>query len=243
MKKEPRTKTSDSEKVNAENFENLFKTLSANESHVAPSLFTNRRIFSNMLARIELFKRVLEIPGDVIECGVFKGNGLMTFFHLSSVLEPYNINRKIIGFDTFTGFPNANYEFDPEINEGYLNEVNFNVLLRILELQECDKLLDHVSKSLLIQGNAMDTIPDYVKSTPSLIVSLLYLDFDTYEATRTALENFYPLIPRGGLIAFDELGQSKWPGETKAFKEVLDLDSSKLQKFTFEPNVTYFVKD
>ena len=239
----PEIRSTAYEKSVANNFENLLKSLSAYDAHLTPSLFSNRRIFSNILARIELFKKVLDIPGDVVECGVFKGNGLMTFFLLSSVLEPYNFNRKVIGFDTFMGFPKANYEKDPEVDEGYLDEIDFNMLQQILSLQESDKLLNHLDKSVLVQGNAMDTIPEYVRTTPSMIVALLYLDFDTYEATKTALENFYPLIPRGGLVAFDQLGQSKWPGETTAMKEVLDLNRLKLQKFTFEPHVTFFVKD
>ena len=47
-------------------------------------------------------------------------------------------------------------------------------------------------------------------------MSLLFLDFDLYEPTKAALEQFVPRMPRGAVLAFDELDNPIWPGETKA---------------------------
>jgi hypothetical protein len=239
----PSINSSKNEIENAKRFQSLLSTMDATEVNLTPMLFTNRRTFSNILARTQLFMKILTIPGDVVECGVYKLNGLMTFFHVSSILEPYNVNRKIIGFDTFEGFPAVNYDFDANITEGYLSDLDFETLNKFRELQESDKLLSHVDRSLLVKGNALDTIPEYVRETPSMVIALLYLDFDTYEATKMALKHLYPLIPRGGIVAFDQLGQKKWPGETKALKEFLNISTLKLEKFSFDPHVTYFVKE
>lgn len=129
----------------------MLKSLSADDAHLNPSLFANHRIFSNILARIDLFKKVLDIQVDIVECGVFKGNGLMTFFQLSSVLGPYNFNRKVSGFDTFMGFSKANYEKDPEVDEGYLDEIDFNMLQEILVPHESEKLLNNLDEPVLVQ--------------------------------------------------------------------------------------------
>ena len=72
------------------------------------SLFVDRIQYSKIFAKYEIFKKILNNPGSIIECGVKEGNGLMLFAKLSAIFEPYNFKRKIIGFDTFEGFPNLN---------------------------------------------------------------------------------------------------------------------------------------
>ena len=92
-----------------------------------------------------------------------------------------------------------------------------------------------------VVGDATETIPKFVEENPFLLVSLLYLDFDIYEPTKIALEFLLPLVPKGGVVAFDELAQKKWEGETVAFKEVLSANKIKLRRFSFEPHISYFV--
>ena len=48
---------------------------------------------------------------------------------------------------------------------------------------------------------------------------MLFLDFDLYEPTRVALEHFLPRMPNGAVLAFDELDNPLWPGETLAMLE------------------------
>ena len=69
--------------------------------------YLKRQTLSKTLVRYELFKKQLKIKGSIIECGVHEGFGIMSWGHFSSILEPYNYHRKIIGFDTFKGFPNV----------------------------------------------------------------------------------------------------------------------------------------
>jgi hypothetical protein len=64
-----------------------------------------RQDLARFLVRYEIFKLNLGVHGSVVECGVFAAGGLMTWMHCSSILEPYNHTRRVIGFDTFTGFP------------------------------------------------------------------------------------------------------------------------------------------
>ena len=69
--------------------------------------YVRRQDISRFLCRFEIFKRQLHVKGSIVECGVHHGGGLMTWAHFSATLEPYNYHRKIIGFDTFEGFPSV----------------------------------------------------------------------------------------------------------------------------------------
>ena len=67
------------------------------------SKYVRRQDLAGFIAYKELFERQINIKGSIVECGVHQGGGLMTLAKLSTILEPYNYHRKIIGFDTFTG--------------------------------------------------------------------------------------------------------------------------------------------
>ena len=92
----------------------------------------------------------------------------------------------------------------------------------------------------LIKGDATETIPEYVKNNPHLIIALLYLDFDLYEPTKVALDHLLPLVPKGGIIGLDEINCKKWEGETIALKDTLSINSINLKKFFYDPSVSYF---
>ena len=61
------------------------------------------------LARIlfmdDLYRRIVDVPGVILELGVRWGQNLALFSALRTIYEPFNHNRKVIGFDTFAGFP------------------------------------------------------------------------------------------------------------------------------------------
>src|SRR5438045_8704666 len=67
--------------------------------------YVRRQHLKRFLALYEIFKRVLRIKGSIVECGVFRGFGVMAWAKLSAILEPENLTRRIYGFDTFEGFP------------------------------------------------------------------------------------------------------------------------------------------
>ena len=207
----------------------------------APLLHISRQTFTNILTRIELFKMVQEVQGSIVECGVYKAANLMTFFQMSNVYEPFTFTRKIIGFDSFEGFPSTSGN-DPTATVGHLSDTNFSRITELIKWQEINKALPSIPKIELVKGDAMETIPHYKKQNPHLVISLLYLDFDLYEPTRIALEEFLPLVPIGGIVAFDELNQYRWAGETKALNEIIGIKNVELRKFSFDAHVSYFIK-
>jgi hypothetical protein len=112
----------------------------------------------------------------------------------------------------------------------------------LIALHDRNRPLGHIPKVELVAGDACETIPRYVVEHPHLLVSLLYLDFDLYEPTKVALEQLYPRVVKGGIVAFDELNSPEFPGETIALLEVLDLAQAELRRLPFDPYISYFVK-
>jgi hypothetical protein len=206
----------------------------------SPMFYSSRQTITKILTRIKLFEKIREIQGSVVECGVYKADSLLTYFHLSNIFEPFSFTRKIIGFDTFSGFPNVSNNDPEHAKISYLNNVDFELIQEIVAAQEKNKAIPAINKIELIQGDAALTIPKYVEDNPHLIISLLYLDFDLYEPTKIALQHFLPRVPIGGLVGFDELNQPKWAGETQALNDVLKISKVKLRKFDFDPHVTFF---
>lgn len=205
-----------------------------------PFLFMKRQRVTDYLTHIKLFEKTLHVKGSVVECGVYKGGSIMLYMHLSSILEPYAMNRKIYGFDTFAGFASVS-ERDEHVQDGGLSDSDYKLLTESIELQDMNRAIPHIPKCELIRGDGVKTIPKFVEEHPELIISLLILDFDIYEPTMVALKHFLPLVPKGGIVAFDQVNERKWVGETIALKEMLDLNEVRLEKFPFEHRLSYFV--
>lgn len=208
--------------------------------------FATRQAMAKFLARYEIFKKVTDIHGSIVECGVLQGSGLFTFAKLSSILEPVNHTRRIIGFDTFEGFPHI-HNIDKvggfsDLTVGGLKGSSVEELNKSVMFYDANRPIAHIPKIELVKGDICKSAPEYVLSHPHLIVSLLYLDLDLYEPTKAALEAFLPLIPKGGIIVFDELNAEIFPGETRAVDEVLGIHNIKLERFYFDSYISYYVK-
>ncbi len=210
--------------------------------------FVSRQSLSQFIAKHEIFKEILPVHGSIVECGVFTGGGIFTWFQLSSIYEPVNHGRKIIGFDSFEGFPslaeNDKSSVEADKEHKYKGAYSFNgkqELLNCAEIHDLNRAIGHIPKLELVEGDAVQTIKAYVEENPHLVISLLYLDFDLYEPTKAALKYLYPRIPKGGVIAFDELNQKQWPGETTAVLEEIGISNLKIKRFPTTPSISYAV--
>ena len=212
--------------------------------------FASRQALAKFLARYEIFQRSLRVNGSIIECGVLHGAGLLTWAKLSSILEPANHTRKIIGFDTFTGFPAvdaADLAGKKERKSAHLKKAGFSAagayedILKAVEVYDLSRFLNHFPKVEVVKGDFEVTAAQYLKDHPHLVVSLLYLDFDIYRPTKLALELFLPRVPKGGVVVFDELNEEAFPGETIAVLEALNLNALRVRRFDFEPRMSYAV--
>lgn len=205
--------------------------------------YVRRQNLTRFIALYEIFKRVLPVKGSVIECGVHQGFGLMAWAKLSALLEPVNLTRRIYGFDTFEGFPRLSdadrAAASRHVQAGDLYADSHDELLELIAAHDSTRFLGHVPKVQLIKGDARATIPAFIEANPHVIVSLLFLDFDLYEPTRVALEAILPRMPKGAIVAFDELDNPLWPGETTAMLEVLERYRLRIERLPFDPYIGF----
>jgi hypothetical protein len=238
----------------SEIFENLYSSFNNSSLSLAYKLqafplFVRRQDIAYFMAKYEIFKQILNTNGSIVECGVFVGGGIMTWLHCSSILEPYNHTRKIIGFDTFSGFPEIDESDKITGTSEHLHVGGLNVsvsakeeLSELISIHKRNSPLAHINKVELVEGDACETIPKYVEDNPHLLISLLYLDFDIYKPTKAALQHLYKRVVKGGIVAFDELNCKQYPGETIAMFEELDLANVELKRFPFTTHMSYFIK-
>lgn len=206
--------------------------------------YVRRQHLKRFLALYEIFKRVQPVKGSIVECGVFRGFGLMSWAKLSAMLEPENFTRRIYGFDTFEGFA-ASAITDKDNNkiaaptEGALQANSYQELQQLITEYDRDRFIGHMDKVHLVAGNSVETIPRFVQENPHLVVSLLFLDFDLFEPTKAAIEHFVPRMPKGSIIAFDELDNPMWPGESLAILETLGFNKLRLQRLEWDPYIGF----
>jgi hypothetical protein len=168
-----------------------------------------------LLVRYELFKMSLEIPGDIVECGVFKGTGWMYWLKLLD-LYARGEQKRVVGFDTFSSFADSLLDYERESAKAFTDEADFKGV-------NPDDILGYANAAglkngELIPGDISETLPVYIEKNRGFRISLLNLDFDTYQGTKIALEHMYELVTPGGLIVLDEYGKRGW-GESDAVDE------------------------
>jgi hypothetical protein len=208
--------------------------------------YVRRQHLKRFLALYEIFKCVLPVKGSIVECGVYRGFGLMSWAKLSTILEPENLTRRIYGFDTFAGFPSVHEKDQSGVTTtrvAGLKADSYDELSALVAEYDADRFLGHVKKVELVRGDMKDTIPHFVSTNPHVLVSLLFIDCDLYEPTRTALEHFLPRMPRGAIVAFDDLDNPLWPGETAALLESRGVRGLALQRLEWDPYISYAVVD
>jgi len=212
-------------------------------------LFYRRVNFAKFLTHIEIFKEIVDRPGSIVECGVFKGASFLTFLKLVEIHCPGDTLKKLIGFDTFKGFPSLSDKDgtpnpDRDLVEGGFNSEDFLPCLEeVIDLTQRDSMIPRFKRVELVKGDVTKTIPEYVEKNPGLRISLLHLDMDIYEPTLTALQHLYPLVVPGGIVLFDEYAMPGFPGESQAFDEYFGGEAPVMKKFPFISTPGgYFVK-
>jgi hypothetical protein len=203
------------------------------------SLYLERETIGDILTTADLYRRILNVPGEVFEFGVRWGRRIALFLGLRELFEPYNYTRRIIGFDTFKGFPEITVRDGnhPILREGGLavSQEYVEHLTDILNLHERDGTLGHIRRYEIRVGDVRKTLPQYLDEHPESIISLAYFDLDLHDPTRSCLELILERMPRGSILAFDQLGQLNFPGETAAVREVLQLPETRFERLTYHP--------
>ena len=215
------------------------------EKHPPFALTASRRDMLAFITRYELFKLIADRPGVILELGVQHGQGVMSFAHIISNLEPNHVARRIYGFDTFEGFP----QVDPvdqalgarNVKPGKLRG-DLDRLRTSIAAHDSDRFLGQVPRVELVVGDVEETLPAFIEANPQLMIAMVYVDLCLYRPTKAALEAIWPLMPKGSVMAFDQLAFPEFPGETRAALDVIGADALDLRRFNFESQVSYLVR-
>jgi len=206
-------------------------------------LYLTRQTLSRINFIQKLYAMIVPVHGVILEFGVRWGQNMALFQSLRGIMEPYNYNRKVIGFDTFAGFPSVTASDggrvkagDYGVTKGWRNE-----LASILQFHQENSPIPHIPKFELVQGDACKTLPNYLQRNPHTIIALAYFDFDIYAPTHDCLKAIRPHLTKGSVLAFDELNCTEFPGETKAVSEVLGIGSYAIQRDPNSPLTSYLV--
>jgi len=210
------------------------------------SRFVRFQDTTRFLIMYELYKKIVNVHGSIIEIGVLNGFNIFSFAHFCEIFEPRNYTRKILGFDTFEGHTSQILEKDGEVGlaestEGFATH-SYDELQKSVELFNNSIQFNQFEKIRLIKGDAVKTIPEYYENHPELLVSLLICYTDIYAPTRVALEKFWPRMPKGSIVLIASSNYEKSPGEITAFDDVLGVGNFELRRFPFATRASYIVK-
>jgi hypothetical protein len=208
-------------------------------------LYTRASVMAKVLYLDELYRHVLPLPGVIMEFGTWWGANLALFESLRAIHEPYNFNRRIVGFDTFEGYQSiTDVDGSDELVKQHAYSVSGGYVEHLEEVLDCHRRenpMGHTPRFDLVAGDAGETIGPWLESHPETIVSLAYFDMQLYEPTRRCLEAIRPYLTRGSVLAMDELNAPEFPGETVAFREVFGLDRFELRRSRYLPDRTYLI--
>jgi|TARA_B100000959_G_C14990011_1_gene627405 hypothetical protein len=199
-------------------------------------LTSNPSRLGKVLTHYELYKMIINLPGDIVEFGVFKGSSLIKWATFRELFENTD-SRKVIGFDIFGKFPETDFIDDMQHRDEFMKDagekgISIEELHEVFEYKE----LQNID---LVKGDILKTAPKYIKDNPQLKISLLHIDVDIYEPSKIILETMYDSVVEGGLIVLDDYGT--FPGETKAVDDFFRSKPVKINKFSFSQSTPVYI--
>jgi hypothetical protein len=171
----------------------------------------------NIEAYIGQICQILNIPGDIAECGVYKG---YSTYHYAQCLQKNHSNKTLIGFDSFCGFP-SDVKDDVDLNK--FSDVDF---------ENVQNLLLEFNNVVLCKGFYKDTLLKFEDNKFACVI----LDCDLYQSYKECLTFFYPRMNAGGIIILDEYYSIKYPLARVAVDEFMLDKPEKPEMFQKEPN-------
>ena len=190
-----------------------------------------------LLAQWEIFKRIIGLPGAVVECGVFKGCSLARLAMFRALCSTPH-SKPIVAFDTFDRYAQADTPRDETLRARMVRDagedgISCGQMMGVLEEKEC------APNVTLCAGDIRETVPKYVRDHPELKIALLNLDVDFQEAAETVLEHLYPRLVTGGILMLDDYGV--FEGETIAADNYFK-GKVKIERFPYAYSPSYLVK-
>lgn len=221
------TKASDKQVEHRNQLYKLFsdRPMPDDQLMITLGLFMRSSALAKVMFANELYQLIVDKPGIIVEFGTWWGQNLVLFENLRAIYEPFNASRRIVGFDTFEGYPKISGK---DKRSATITEGGYNVsskyeeyLDALLRYHEENNVLGNIRKTELIKGDVSKTAKTYFKDHPETVIGLAYFDMALYEPSKAAFEAIKPHLISGSVLMLDEFNSRDYPGETLAFREVM----------------------
>ncbi|MEO0318045.1 MAG: hypothetical protein RL404_1722 [Pseudomonadota bacterium] len=223
-----------------------FSTQAMYDAETDFHLMMNEERLAKFVVHWEAMKMASQVPGAIVECGVFKGTSFVRFSLMRQLLGG-NFSAKLIAFDVFSDeFPDTRFEQDKAQREHWIETAGASSI----SVEQLSETLERkgIANFELISGDVVATVPEYAAKNQGLKISLLNVDIDFVEPTLTVLEHFYDRVSRGGVILLDNYagegtsGQS-YHGDTYAVDKFFENKQVKINTFPFAARPAYIIKE
>jgi len=205
----------------------------------------DRNVFNKLVSKIEFYKMTQHLNGDIVECGVFKGSGMLAWLKLIDLFEPNSL-KKCVGFDFFGD------EFVDELKNDIDRETMRQVFTRDKNIKQDDVSIEGIRNKILsagikenkfelIGGDIGETSFTATKERPGFRISVLNLDLDLEEPTYATLVNLWDNVVSGGVVIFDEYGYHSW-SESNAVDRFTREKGLSLKSTIMQAPTAYIVK-
>lgn len=202
-------------------------------------LTADTNVFNKLASKFFFLSLARNIPGDIVELGVFKGSGMAGWLKVGSSMQT---SRKVIGFDFFNqkDLIDSIKTMDGELMESLFNDRNFNPTgyKEILSILLTNM---HFKNFELHQGDVFDTIPRYLAENPGFRISIVNFDLDTEAPTYFSLNQLWPRVVKNGILIFDEYGINEWT-ESDAVDRFISEKGLELIRTDYSSPSAYIIK-
>lgn len=200
--------------------------------------YPEQKVFNKLTSKLFFAQEVRDIPGSIVELGVFKGSGMAAWLKICKAL---GVAKNIYGFDffNFEELKQSIKTSDKNLMTDLFLKRNFNPKEYKEQLHE--KLAGIDQSFYLIEGNIVETLPRFLDENPGFRVSLVNFDVDTSEPTLLALEALWPRLVPGGIFIFDEYGVNEWT-ESDAVDTFLGKHNLRIKRTNFMAPTAYIQK-
>ena len=219
------------------------------ETERSLGLFIRGSLLARIFAIQEAYQLILGKPGYVFDIGTWRGQTAVICENLRAIYEPLNLNRKIVAFDTFTGYSGFSSKDKPtELNKDGtygIDDKNYaDFLKKLLELHEQSNAMgNNFGKHKVIMGDCRETISKFFDDEPNSFVSLAFIDVNSYEPTAMAIEKIWTKLIPNGIIAIWQLTRDRIPAEGNFYaNEFLDKHAHEVTLSKTYPGLCFIKK-
>ena len=202
----------------------------------------DRKILGKLQSKQFFCDRTKHVIGDIVELGVFKGSGMISWLKTLEFSDP--VGKRVIGFDSF----------DHELLLESISTQDKSTMTDLFETRKFnDKGYEFILTSILesigyssekyklIVGNIQNTLKTFLNENPGFRASIINFDLDLEEPTEYALNMLWSRVSKSGILVFDEYGLHEWT-ESNAVDRFIEKNNLTLIKAPWYAPTAYIVK-